>query len=232
MVDGSLGMAYGVSSNTFLLATGLPPALASSSVHISELFTTFASGVFHLRFGNVDRKLLLRLVIPGAVGGAFGAYVLVSVDGKAIGPYVSAYLLLMGFRILFKAVKHRTGAERPFDLRKAPLLALVGGTLDAIGGGGWGPVVTTTLVSDGHSPRKSIGTVNTAEFFVTVAEVIVFLAMIQVQSWKVVLGLVVGGLVAAPIAARLTSRIPARAVMVLVGSLIASLSAARLLRLL
>ena len=231
MVDGTLGMAYGVSSTTFLLSAGIPPALASSSVHVSELFTTFVSGVFHFRFGNVDTALLKRLAIPGAVGGAIGAYVLVSVDGKVIAPFVSAYLLLMGLRILYKAANFQSRPERPFDLRRIPLLAFAGGTLDAIGGGGWGTIVTTTLVSNGHSPRMSIGTVNASEFFVTVAEVIVFVALIKVQSWQVVLGLIIGGMIAAPLAAATTKAMPARRVMTLVGALIVALSAARLVRL-
>jgi uncharacterized membrane protein YfcA len=225
-------MAYGVSSTSLLLATGVPPALASSSVHASELVTTFLSGVFHFRLGNVDRALLWRLALPGALGGAAGAYFLSSVDGSAVAPFVSAYLLLMGLRILLRVRRWGDVQARPFDLRKAPLLALVGGTLDAIGGGGWGPVVTTSLVSNGHAPRSSIGTVNTAEFLVTVAEVAVFTSMVGIQDWRIVVGLTAGGAVAAPLAALVCKVVPMRAAMAAVGLLITSLSAWKLGRLL
>lgn len=223
IIDGALGMAYGVSSTTFLLTTGVPPAMASASVHIAEMFTTFVSGISHFKFGNVDKTLFKKLVFPGIVGGAAGAYILTSVPGEKIAPFVSAYLLLMGIRILHKALKKAT-ENRPFVSKKIPLLALIGGCFDAIGGGGWGPIVTTTLVSNGHSPRFSIGTVNSAEFFVTIAEVIVFITLLKIENWQVVLGLMIGGVIAAPLAAYVCKKIPSKTLMAFVGILIILLS--------
>ncbi|NMA49026.1 MAG: sulfite exporter TauE/SafE family protein [Tissierellia bacterium] len=223
IIDGALGMAYGVSSTTFLLSTGVTPAIASASVHIAEIFTTFVSGISHFKFGNVDKSLFKKLVIPGVIGGAVGAYVLTSVPGNKIAPFVSIYLLVMGIRILYKA--YRNSVEtKSFDYKKVPFLAFIGGCFNAIGGGGWGPIVTTTLISNGHCPRKSIGTVNASEFFVTIAEVIVFLSVLKIQNLEVVLGLIIGGIIGAPLAAYVCKKIPTKALMAIVGILIMLLS--------
>ncbi|MDZ4158159.1 MAG: sulfite exporter TauE/SafE family protein, partial [Anaerolineaceae bacterium] len=189
MIDGSLGMAYGVSSNTFLLSIGLPPAAASASVHAAEVFTTGASGFFHIRFGNVRKSLFLKLVIPGVIGGALGAYILTSIPGNIIKPFVSAYLMVMGILILWKAFQpnHK---EKVVTTLVSPL-ALFGGFLDAIGGGGWGPVVTTTLVARGNCPRSTIGSVNLAEFFVTLAVSITFMSTIGFEYLNVIAGLLI-----------------------------------------
>jgi len=222
MIDGALGMAYGVSSTTFLLSLGVPPAVASAGVHTAEVFTTMVSGVSHLRFGNVDRRLLKRLVIPGVIGGVLGAYVLTSVPGRVIKPFVAAYLLLMGIRIFWRAF--RKVRESAGSYKRMFPLGLVGGFLDAIGGGGWGPVVTSTLVANGHTPRYAIGSVNLSEFFVTVAEAITFFALIGLVQWQILVGLIIGGVVAAPLAAYICKRVPTKALMIIVGIVITGLS--------
>lgn len=222
-VDGALGMAYGITSTSFLLASGVSPAVASAGVHIAEVFTTGVSGIAHAKMGNVDRKLFLRLLVPGIIGSVAGAVLLANVDGKVLKPYVSGYLLLMGLYVLSKVwrrVKSRAG-EEPRHVAK---LALVGGFVDASGGGGWGPVVTTTLVGTGHDPRTTIGSVNFAEFFLTFASAIAFSLLVEEGPWTVVAGLVLGGLFAAPFAAWLVARIPARRLLVVVGLLISAIS--------
>jgi uncharacterized membrane protein YfcA len=223
MIDGSLGMAYGVSANSFLMAIGLSPAISSASVHTSEIFTTLVSGLSHLKFGNVDKRMVLKLLIPGVIGGGLGAYVLTTFDGNVIKPYISIYLLIMGVRILYKAFKPTVEHGREPKTSLLVALGLLGGTCDAIGGGGWGPVVTSTLISTGHSPRKTIGSVNFSEFFVTVTESIVFILTLGLTHWKIILGLLIGGVVAAPLAAYLTKKLPTKAIMICVGLLIIGL---------
>lgn len=223
MIDGALGMAYGVSSNTFLLSLGIPPATASASVHLAEVFTTLVSGISHFKLGNVDKTLLKKLIIPGIIGGVLGAYVLIFVPGKLIKPFVAIYLLIMGIRITYKAIK-RVKKYTPVKGKVLTILGMVGGFFDAIGGGGWGPIVTSTLVSNGHNPRFTIGTVNTAEFFVTIAEVVAFLTMISIMDLEVILGLILGGCLAAPLAAIICKKIPTKIMMFVVGLLVSVLS--------
>jgi hypothetical protein len=226
MIDGSLGMAYGVSSNTLLLSLGLMPAMASSSVHAAEVVTTAVSGASHWRLGNVDKRLFLRLLIPGVIGGAAGAYLLTSLPGEILKPYISAYLLVMGAVILAKAIRGVVAAVDSSHWTRGRLvpLGLVGGVFDAIGGGGWGPVVTSTLLASGNNPRFTIDSVNLVEFFVTLAESITFILTIGLSHWKVILGLMIGGVVAAPLAAVVCRKIPARTLMIIVGVLIIGLS--------
>jgi hypothetical protein len=221
IIDGALGMAYGVSSTTFLLSTGVGPAAASASVHMAEVFTTLVSGLSHLKLGNVDRALFRRLVVPGVIGGVLGAYVLSELPGDKIKPFVSAYLILMGLRILWKALR-KPGPGSP--LKRVVPLGIVGGFFDAIGGGGWGPIVTTTLVANGHNPRISIGSVNLAEFFVTLSESVVFLLTIRLTNLDIIAGLIAGGVVAAPLAAVVCRRLSPRKLMAAVGLLIILLS--------
>jgi len=220
IIDGSLGMAYGVTGNSFLLTLGLPPAVASASVHASEVVTTLVSGLSHWKLGNTDKRTILRLLIPGVIGGGLGAYILTSLDGNVIKPYISIYLLLMGLRILYKAFRPTEEHDREPKTSLLVALGLVGGACDAIGGGGWGPVVTTTLISTGHSPRKTIGSVNFSEFFVTVTESVVFILTIGLTNWKIILGLLIGGVIAAPVGAFLTSKLPTKLIMIFVGCLI------------
>jgi len=222
MIDGALGMAYGVSSTTFLLSLGVPPALASASVHCAEVATTAVSGLFHLRLGNVDRELFVKLVIPGVIGGVLGAYTLTSIPNDVIKPLINFYLLAMGLVILRKSLSppHR---QVPVRRHLAPL-GLAGGFLDAVGGGGWGPIVTSTVVASGDNPRYAIGSVNLAEFFVTVCESITFFLTLGAMRWETVLGLLIGGVLAAPLAAYVCARLPTRVLMRLVGLLIMVLS--------
>ncbi|HJW89690.1 MAG TPA: sulfite exporter TauE/SafE family protein [Anaerolineales bacterium] len=223
MIDGAMGMAYGVSSNTFLLSIGVPPAAASASVHMAEVVTTGVSGFSHWRLGNINWPLVRRLLIPGVLGGMSGAYLLTSIDGNIIKPYIAAYLLIMGVVILIKAFNGVK--ENPEHSQRVGLLGLVGGFFDSIGGGGWGPIVTTTLVARGDNPRFTIGSVNFAEFFVTFSESVVFVATLNFFSyWKIILGLLIGGVIAAPLAAIVARKLPVRALMLMVGALIILLS--------
>lgn len=221
-VDGALGMAYGTTSTTFLLAIGASPATASASVHIAEVFTTGVSGISHARFGNVNKDLFVRLLVPGILGAVLGTVVVTKIDGVAFKPFVSAYLLLMGIYILSKAFRRlRSHMQAPRHVGK---LALFGGFIDAAGGGGWGPVMTTTLVGSGHDPRTTIGSVNFAEFFLTLACAASFSLLMEPSAWIIIAGLVFGGLFAAPFAAMLCRKISARTLLVLVGALIIILS--------
>ncbi|GBC85579.1 hypothetical protein HRbin11_02029 [bacterium HR11] len=223
IIDGTLGMAYGTVSTAFLLSLGLSPAVASASVHTAEVFTSGVSGLFHLRFGNVDRGLFRRLVVPGVLGGILGAYVLTAVPAHRIRPFVAAYLTVMGAVILWRTF--RRPHPRPDRARAGvPLLGFVGGFLDAVGGGGWGPIVTSTLVARGNHPRLTVGSVNLAEFFVTVAQAATFFAVLRLTHGRIVLGLIAGGVMAAPVAAYLARRLPTRLLMGLVGGLIMALS--------
>jgi uncharacterized membrane protein YfcA len=225
IIDGALGMAYGVSSNTFLLSVGVPPAIASASVHLAETCTTAVSGVSHWRLGNVDKELFKKLIIPGVLGAIVGAYILTQLDGDVIKPYISAYLLVMGILILVKAMRNNHKEQKVKD--HISILGVIGGFFDAIGGGGWGPVVTTTLMARGNNPRYTIGSVNSSEFFVTFSQSVVFLITLSsdlLSNWQVIVGLLAGGMIAAPFAALVTKRLPVRALMGLVGVLIIALS--------
>lgn len=226
MIDGALGMAYGVSSNTFLLSIGIPPAAASASVHMAEVVTTGISGYSHWKLGNVDWKLVKRLLIPGVLGGVAGAYILTSIDGNIIKPWIAAYLLFMGGLIIYKAFT-MTPRKKPDEYHgpRISWLGVLGGFCDAIGGGGWGPVVTSTLVAQGKFPRTTIGSVNFSEFFVTLAQSIVFVFTLNLaEYWQIILGLLIGGGIAAPLAARMTKQLPVKTLMVMVGVLIIILS--------
>ncbi|QMU31494.1 sulfite exporter TauE/SafE family protein [Adhaeribacter radiodurans] len=218
LIDGTLGMAYGVSCSTLLLTFGLSPAVASASVHTAEVFTTGVSGLSHLFLQNVNRTLFFKLVIPGVLGAVIGAYLISEVlDGNTIKPYISGYLLLMGSLILVKSFRSRSGEER---VRRVSLLGLSGGLLDAVGGGGWGPIVTSNLIFQGKTPQETIGTVNTAEFFVAFFSTIVFLLLVGLDSWKIVLALILGGILAAPVGAVLAKKARPKTMMRLVGIVI------------
>jgi uncharacterized membrane protein YfcA len=222
LVDGAIGMAYGLSATTVLLSFGVAPATASASIHAAEVFTTGISALSHWRFGNVRWAFVWRLAIPGMLGGATGAYILATVPSETIRPIINAYLLIMGGWILWAATLRRpTTADPP---RWIGLLGLGGGFVDAIGGGGWGPVVTSTLIGRGTTPRFTIGSVNGAEFFVTLAVSITFLGTIGLELWPIIVGLIIGGALAAPFAAYAAKRIPDQPLMFLVGAVIMLLS--------
>jgi uncharacterized membrane protein YfcA len=219
MIDGALGMAYGVTATTFLLSVGITPAAASASVHASEVFTSGVSGYMHLKFGNVNSKLFKTLVIPGVIGAILGAYVLSSLEEYStyIKPIVSVYTLFLGVIIIRKAMIKRMEKRQ---LKRVGVLALFGGYLDSIGGGGWGPIVSSTLIASGRHPKYTIGSVNLTEFFVSLASSITFFTVIGLGYWQVIIGLILGGVVAAPIAARLANKLPVKSMMILVGMVI------------
>jgi len=222
MIDGAIGMAYGVTATSVLLSSGVPPATASACVHAAETFTTGASGIAHWKLGNVDRQLLWRLALPGAIGGAIGAYVLSEFDGDTLKPYISVYLLLLGLVIIWKALVKRS-LEAPKPRSVAPL-GFFGGLLDAIGGGGWGPIVTSSLLGQGATPRYAIGSVNLAEFFVTLTISTTFFLTVGLSLWPIITGLIIGGIIAAPFAALAAKHVPARLLMLAVGLVIIGLS--------
>ena len=219
MIDGALGMAYGVTATTFLMSVGITPAAASASVHASEVFTSGVSGYMHLKFGNVNSKLFRTLVIPGIIGAILGAYVLSSLEDYSgyIKPIVSIYTLFLGAIIIRKALVKR---QEKRQLKRVGWLALFGGYLDSIGGGGWGPIVSSTLIASGRHPKYTIGSVNLTEFFVSLASSLTFFTVIGLGYWQVIAGLILGGVVAAPIAARLANKLPVKSMMILVGIVI------------
>ena len=219
LVDGTLGMAYGVSCSTLLLNFGVAPKVATAAVHTAEVFTTGVSGLSHLKFGNIDKKLFLRIVITGVLGAMIGAYLISAVlDGKLIKPYITTYLLVLGIVILIKGIRNKSKPES--TIKYAEVLALFGGFFDAIGGGGWGPIVTSNLINQGKNPRETIGTVNTAEFFVAFFGTGIFLFFVGIESWKTVLGLIIGGVLAAPIGAYFASKVNKKTMMILIGAVI------------
>jgi len=222
LVDGAIGMAYGLTGTSVLLSLGVTPAVASASIHAAEVFTTGASGIAHWRFGNLDRGLIWKLAIPGMIGGAVGAYVLGVAPGGIIQPTVSVYLLIMGAVILWKAL-HKRPHEAGLP-KRVGILGLFGGLLDAMGGGGWGPLVTSTLIATGLKPRIAIGSSIAAEFFVTTVISATFVATIGLELWPIITGLIIGGVVAAPFAAYAARRIPDRPIMILVAVIIMLLS--------
>lgn len=224
VIDGALGMAYGVTSSSFLLAVGASPAMASGATHLAEVFTTGVSGISHLKMGNVNKKLFFSLLIPGIIGALIGTYILGHVDGKALKPYISAYLLLMGLYVFSKAFCHIRARHEISTAKVAPL-ALFGSFMDTTGGGGWGPIVTTSLVGSGHDPRTTIGSVNFAEFFLTVTVAAALFSILDQSVWIIVSGLVIGGLFAAPFAAYITKHLKTKTLLILVGSLISLISA-------
>lgn len=219
MIDGALGMAYGVSASTFLMSMGLSPAIASMSVHTSEIFTSGVSGFMHLRFGNVNNKLFKVIVIPGVIGAILGAYLLSEFEqyNSIIKPIVGVYTLILGIIIIRKVIRKNNKRKK---INRVGWLAVTGGFLDSIGGGGWGPVVSSTLIASGKNPRMIIGSVNLAEFFISFASSFTFFTIIGGTNWQPILGLILGGVCAAPIAAHLSKRLNVKAMMVMVGILI------------
>jgi uncharacterized membrane protein YfcA len=219
LIDGSLGMAYGVSSTTFLTTVGVPAKIASASVHTAEVFTTLFSGISHWKMKNVDWAIFKKLVVPGVIGGALGAYVLINFPGNLISPVVSVYLLIMGVVVLFRGI---CGTARKLLTGNQLIpVGLIGGFFDAVGGGGWGPIVTSTMVASGHPPRYTIGSVNTAEFFVTIVQALTFTLFLGIgQYWQYIAGLALGGVLAAPLAAYVCKRMPDKKLLVIVGVLI------------
>ncbi len=216
LVDGALGMAFGVISNSLMVGVlGVPPALASQRVHVVECFTTATSGISHLLHGNIDKSLFLRLLIPGIVGGVLGAYVLTSVDAEVVRPLVLAYLTGIGFYLLWRGLMYPPQHRRP---KRVLPLGLLGGFLDAAGGGGWGPVVTSNLLVQGAEPRKVVGTVSAVEFFLTITISVAFIVQVGFADLAgATLGFLIGGVAAAPIGAFAAKRFSTKWMLVLVG---------------
>jgi uncharacterized protein len=221
LVDGALGMAFGVISSTLLLSLGMPPAAASASVHAVEVFTTGASGLSHTLHRNVNWRLFARLVIPGIIGGVLGASLLTRA-GENAKPFVLAYLALIGLYLLWRGIRHVHRERKPKIVEP---LGFAGGFLDAAGGGGWGPVVTSNLLVQGVEPRKVIGTVNTAEFFLAVAISAAFFSLGASGFTAPMVGLLIGGLAAAPFGGYAAKKVPARALLIMVGVVLTLTSA-------
>jgi uncharacterized membrane protein YfcA len=225
MIDGTLGMAYGVTSNSFLLSLGFLPAVASAAVHTAEIFTTAVSGASHLKFGNVDKRLFIDLAVPGIIMAVIGAYTLVNFPTGQIKGIVMIYLIVMGAVIVLRSF----GKNLIMRKINRKVLAGIGGFVDAVGGGGWGPVVTSTLIADGEDPKKAIGSVNLAEFFVTISQSTTFYVLMGISNLDVIVGLLIGGVVAAPLAAYLCRKAPTKTLMMMVGILIIFLNVRTLL---
>lgn len=224
LVDGALGMAFGVISTSLLLSFGITPAVTSATVHVCKIATGAASGFSHLALGNVDHRLLLQLALPGAIGAMVGAYVLTTLPVEIARPLVAVYLFIMGILILRRALRQKAAADEAVGHRRsAAPLGLVGGFLDATGGGGWGPIVTSGLLVKDIRPATAIGTANLAEFMVAICAAGVFLAFASFYL-PAIIGLTLGGVLTAPLAAYLTKRIPAKLVLGIVAVLIFALS--------
>jgi uncharacterized membrane protein YfcA len=236
LIDGSLGMAYGITSTSLLLTFGITPTIASASVHLAEVVTTAASGVSHIKFGNVDRQTVFKLIIPGSIGAFAGACFLSNLPGGITKPYISLFLLILGIYVLFRfLLKFNAGSEKKsigLSRKQSILLGLIAGFADATGGGGWGPIVTPVLLSKkGGSVRKVVGTVDTSEFAIAVSATIGFLISLgwEEVNWYWVIALMLGGIIAAPIAALLVRILPSYLLGVLVGGFIILTNARTLL---
>jgi uncharacterized protein len=220
MVDGATSMGYGVTSSIVLQSAHVSPAAISAGIHTAEMFTSGASGYSHYKFGNVNKKLFKLLVIPGIIGAILGALLLVYFDDKHIAylrPAMAVYTLILGLKIFSNAFRAMNGKKK---FKRYGWLAGAGGFLDSFGGGGWGPIVTSTLITKGRTPRYVVGSVSLTEFFVTLASAFTFFTLIGVQNWQVILALVIGGVIAAPIAARLAGKLPRKASFILLGTVV------------
>jgi hypothetical protein len=228
LVDGTLGMGYGATATSFLLSFGVPPVISSMGVHVAEMFTTGASAMSHYKFKNINKKLVLNLLIPGVTGSIIGAYLLSDViDGNIIKPYIAVYMIILAVVIIIKGLKRNI--KKTKTKRLGPLAAF-GGFMDSIGGGGWGPIVTSTLMGQGRNPRYTIGSVNTAEFAISFASGITFMLFEGINGWQVIIALIVGGIVAAPLSAYLVNKIPRKPITILVGLLLIFLSVKTLVK--
>ena len=220
LVDGALGMGYGVTSATILMSAGVSPAAISGSIHTAETFASGVSGYSHYKFGNVNKKLFKALVIPGVLGAIAGALLLVywgEKYGKFIRPFIAIYTLILGIKFIFNAFRNSKASEK---FKHYSILAAVGGFFDSFGGGGWGPIVTSTLINKGRSHKYAVGTVSLTEFFVTIASAFTFFTMLGMSHWQTIVALIIGGTLAAPIAARLAGKLPKKTAFLLLGALV------------
>jgi len=223
LIDGAIGMSYGVTSTTFSLSMGIPPASASTAVHLSEILSNGIAGFMHYKMGNVNTKLFKLLVIPGIIGAMLGAYLLSSLEhyNHYIKPLISLYTLILGAVILLKAfnLKRKKGEVKK-KITNIGALGFGGGLVDAIGGGGWGSIVLSTLIAGGRHARFSLGAVKASRFFVAFMSSLTFITMLKGLHWEAIGGLVIGSAVASPIAARVANRISAKSIMVAVGIIV------------
>jgi siroheme synthase-like protein len=225
LIDGAVGMSYGVTSTSFSLAMGIPPASASMGVHLSEIMSNGIAGWMHYRMGNINWRLFKLLLVPGIIGAITGACLLSSLEhySQYTRPVVSLYTLILGLVILSKAFK--TGAKRSSEkIKRIPLLGLGGGFIDAVGGGGWGSIVLSTLIAGGRHPRFSLGTVKLSRFFIALMSSITFFAMLNTHHWEAAVGLVIGSAMAAPIAAKISNRISVKFIMIAVAVIVILIS--------
>ncbi|MET0466999.1 MAG: TSUP family transporter [Chitinophagaceae bacterium] len=230
LVDGATSMGYGVTSAIALMSANVSPAAISGSIHTAEMFASGASGYSHYKFGNVNKKLFKALLVPGVIGAVLGAVLLVKFGETHIAyirPIMAAYTLVLGIRIFISAFK-KSSVKKKF--RRYGWLAGAGGFFDSFGGGGWGPIVTSTLITKGRTPRYVVGSVSLTEFFVTLASAFTFFTLIGVQHWQVIIALIIGGLIAAPIAARLNGKLPRKASFILLGVVVVAWSVRILVR--
>ncbi|MFT4733374.1 MAG: putative membrane protein YfcA [Algoriphagus sp.] len=215
LIDGALGMAYGATCSSLMMSVGVPPAYATAGVHTAKVFTAGVSGLSHILLGNIDKNMFFRIVVTGVVGSMIGAYVISEViDGEFIKPYISVYLVFLGVMIFLKAFKARPQIPSNNNLG---FLGFYGGFFDAIGGGGWGPLVTSNLLSKGNPAKETIGTVNTAEFFVAFFSTSIFMLFVDTQAWQLIAALIIGGIFAAPLGAYLVKFIPQKSLMIVVA---------------
>ncbi len=218
LLDGILGMGYGVACSSFLLGLGLTPAYTSATVHIAKSFNTGASGILHLRFRSLNQKLFRSLLIPGIAGSVLGAWLLSAIlNNDIIKPFIALYLLLLGVLILLKPFR------KPQEKRRVKLiswLAVLGGFIDSIGGGGWGPIVTSNLLQKGRVTTLTVGSVNIVEFFVAMSAAVTFIYFGNFSGWQAILGLIIGGIIAYPFTSLAASKINRTAVSVLLGSIV------------
>lgn len=225
LIDGAIGMSYGVTTTSFSLTMGIPPAAASMGVHLSEIMSNGIAGWMHYRMGNINWKLFKMLLIPGIIGAVSGAYILSSLEhySQYTKPFVSLYTLILGLVILSKAfnLKRKRGTEK---IKRIPLLGLGGGFIDAVGGGGWGSIVLSTLIAGGRNPRFSLGTVKLSRFFIALMSSLTFITMLNGNHWDAVAGLVIGSALASPIAAKISNQISTKAIMVSVGVIVILIS--------
>ena len=230
LIDGALGMAFGVISNTLLITVGVPPAAASASVHVIKNFTGAVSAASHVLHRNVEWRLFWRLLLPGVVGGVAGAYTLTHIDPALAKPLVLAYLAAIGAYLLARAWRTHHVERRP---RIVEPLGAVGGFLDATGGGGWGPIVTSNLLVQGANPRMVVGTVNTSELFLALSITGAFFLSLGLEQFgKEAVGLLIGGVAAAPLGGYVAKRVNGRLMIMLVGIVLTATSAYGLYRVL
>jgi uncharacterized membrane protein YfcA len=227
LIDGSLGMAYGVTGTAFLLGYGISPIKAVAYIHIAEIFVAGSSGLNHWRIGNVDTKLFKKLLIPGIIGAILGALIITKIKIPYLSIVISIYLLFMGIFLIAKAYAK---IKLQFKQKNSVVipLAVTGGFVDGAGGGGWGPVVTTSLLGGKMMPKKVIGTVNASEFFINLASATAFLFLVKVTDWEALAGLIIGGFLITPYAAKATSRMSVKMILTVVGCLITALSIRKL----